>query len=295
MSFPLRAVRGPCRCGDPFLDHKTIARQQRKSQRRRVKGAYALSTYVIFSDLTPSDVLTFAGMSAIYGARATRALWWRRGGGVVDYFEFPGSSRKFFRCDALSASLSVEACAQNFGPDSPRAPCRTCPIGAKHAGKSVIRAHWLRNSDACARCQRPTTNRPWLILGIFCPSCYNREREWVRGRNAKGNKPSGIVPLQPRGLVSFSVDGGEGEIFARDRTLSMHELMFSAVRKSSTHMAFAPLLPAPPDPPARAPSPPTKAAPRTAVVVLPSNPEDPTLHYYPNTMIAAAFGRRARA
>src|SRR5690606_2664063 len=39
----------------------------------------------------------------------------------------------------------------------------------------------------CTRCEVGSFR---LVSGRLCPSCYNRQREWIVGRNAKGGKPT---------------------------------------------------------------------------------------------------------
>ena len=112
----------------------------------------------------------------------------------IAYSSFEGTSRKFFRCTRLSATLSTNSCAQRHrdaqtatGDTLDRlTDCRSCQIGAHHAGVELIHYSWLYGSQICPRCGHGTTR---MIHGRRCISCYNREREFIAGRNAKGTKP----------------------------------------------------------------------------------------------------------
>ncbi|HEY0203830.1 MAG TPA: hypothetical protein VGC15_06765 [Acetobacteraceae bacterium] len=101
------------------------------------------------------------------------------------------------RCEARNLKLTTKGCArlyeaaQNRTPDpwESTAPCKFCPIGAAHAGKTVPpmakAVSDLRN--VCPRCLRTGAR---LIKGHHCVSCYNRAREADVGRNRKGNRPA---------------------------------------------------------------------------------------------------------
>lgn len=103
---------------------------------------------------------------------------------------------ELFRCERRALSLTKASCAASWQAAERKRPepwegrwhCRTCPIGAAHAGKpQPATAATVESLQClCPRCQRQA---PRLINGRLCVSCYNREREALRGRNAKGGVP----------------------------------------------------------------------------------------------------------
>lgn len=76
------------------------------------------------------------------------------------------------------------------------APCVGCTTGAGHAGAKVMPAAPAQpasNGLACARCGGGNGRR--LLGGRLCISCYNRQREYEAGRNARGGPPAHHRPL----------------------------------------------------------------------------------------------------
>lgn len=139
----------------------------------------------------------------------------------------------------MAATLAVEACASNWRashePGGERLfKCRICPVGAVHAGDTAASLSPLRGARICSRDQNGTTR---LIHGWLCVSCYNREREWVAGRNAKGKAPTKMQPLHRRTLRV--VEGGHARLVSRDLTASLEELMAATLRDSSKVVTFA--------------------------------------------------------
>ena len=97
---------------------------------------------------------------------------------------------ELFHCKPLHASLTAEACARRHAQQEDY-PCADCQTGALHAarlGIKVIRDKArAAHTRPCCRCGRHELR---LIGARLCVSCLNREREWIRGRNAKGNPPT---------------------------------------------------------------------------------------------------------
>lgn len=91
-----------------------------------------------------------------------------------------------FDCAPLHASLSAKSCAANHA-ERRNESCVQCAIGRHHAGELGMRVHRAKPTGFCIRCERRTTRR-MLEHGI-CISCYNRQREVLRGRNGKGVRP----------------------------------------------------------------------------------------------------------
>lgn len=92
--------------------------------------------------------------------------------------------------------ITPSACAALWGkgatanPWEPAYHCRNCAIGAGHAGVEVtVRAP---SSRRCCRCGSRGTR---LIGRILCPSCFNRQREFVEWVNARGGTPVHFKPL----------------------------------------------------------------------------------------------------
>jgi hypothetical protein len=136
---------------------------------------------------------------------------------TVNIFELPDfPGLKFFRCTRLLADLSPHACARNFRQGA-NIQCVGCTIGRHHAGiepapeaptqtatcpqyrslsEFPSRAPWTApGNTSCIRCgQHSRTNerligRMRLVRETICVSCFNREREVVKGSNAKGGRP----------------------------------------------------------------------------------------------------------
>ncbi len=158
----------------------------------------------------------------------------------IQYFAVDGCARQFFRCAALKATLSTDSCttnwrrAQRLRPDEVTAVhlCRDCPIGAAHAGERHVARSALFGLGICPRCRKYAGR---IIHGTRCVSCYNRERELVAGRNAKGTKPT-MAPLLPR-RVSIVLDGKPVEVVA-DRAADTPEMMIAVMRVVPGRLIF---------------------------------------------------------
>lgn len=136
--------------------------------------------------------------------------------GIVWYEKFPElrPEIQYFDCSRLFASLTREACHQNFtaahqkmGDDAPLRllKCRGCPVGrALHVGVDDPRS-WqdVRATNTCTRCGRAGLR---IVAGTECVSCWNRRREALRNRDARGNVPKTKTILHPR-RVGLVVDG----------------------------------------------------------------------------------------
>lgn len=85
--------------------------------------------------------------------------------------------------------------------------CSGCPIGAERAGIKVESAP-PPLPRFCCRC---LTLSPRLIGRRLCPSCYNRELEIRKGRNARGTAPT---KAQAPKAVALVVDGQRVELEA---------------------------------------------------------------------------------
>ncbi len=103
-----------------------------------------------------------------------------------------------FLCPKIPGRLSLSevSCANQFTAAQSkewayRLPhCVDCPIGAKNAGVEIGAPFQKR--AVCVRCGSGSGR---MVLGRLCMSCYNREREWRIGKNAKGGTPREYIPL----------------------------------------------------------------------------------------------------
>lgn len=159
---------------------------------------------------------------------------------MVEYFSMPEvPGRTFFRCEVHRATLSKDACANNWRQanhegSEQRSSCRLCPIGAEHAGEADASMSPLKGTNTCARCHRFADR---LIGAHVCVSCKNREYELVRGRNAKGSKPVNLAPLQPRRVTYL--EGDQPRVLVRQLTVDTDELLVAVLRDAKHRVRFA--------------------------------------------------------
>ncbi len=158
----------------------------------------------------------------------------------VEFVQVQGAPKglQFFRCTPMSATISTKACATNWKAAHEEQAerlfkCKTCPVGAVHAGETAASLSPLRGSTICGRCHRGATR---LIGGHLCISCYNREREAVLGENAKGKRPQKLSSVSPRALRVMA--GGEPLIIRRERTAGPEELFVMALRDQPKRVVF---------------------------------------------------------
>jgi len=172
---------------------------------------------------------------------------------MVEYATNPAvPGRLFFRCDRMRATLSTSSCADMWrkanGLDGAErsakaaapAPewlcsdgCKCCPLGAVHAGEVAASMSPLKGTMTCARCHRGSSR---LIRGHTCPSCYNREREVVAGRNAKGTAPVKHSGLHAR-RIRFRC-GDDLRLLRLDLSADTDELVVAALRDSRQRVVF---------------------------------------------------------
>ena len=145
-----------------------------------------------------------------------------------------------FECSKLKMRLTPNGCARlhlavQADPPKPweaRVACASCRIGAKNAGipyAAPTPSYVLRG--LCFRC---FTTASRLIENRFCISCYNRHREALIGRNAKGKRPALADWLHEEAIV---VSSDQGETVVRQpAVLSAGEVIFCTVRAGSGAM-----------------------------------------------------------
>ncbi|HLY04878.1 MAG TPA: hypothetical protein VKR31_03935 [Rhizomicrobium sp.] len=137
-----------------------------------------------------------------------------------------------FRCEPYKVSLSRAACAQRYleaETATKRAAekllhCRGCAIGAFHAGVDQTHFNRFYDTPLCPRC-----HKTWLRLigSRVCVSCYNREREFERGINAKGKRPAGVRPIY---LMSINALADGKLITLTDKAHNRTELVLRVMR-----------------------------------------------------------------
>lgn len=159
---------------------------------------------------------------------------------MVEYFtiaELP--DRPMFRCERRNATLQVESCAAIWKAANSKsssecnAMCRTCPIGAVHAGEGDAVMSQLRGQEICSRCHRIGMR---LIGGDICVSCWNRQREVIIGKNARGRKPLNHPPVSPHAITIMT--GNKLVSIKRQHAICTEELVISALRDSPRQVFF---------------------------------------------------------
>jgi len=69
-------------------------------------------------------------------------------------------------------------------------PCRECETGSKNANVKIV----PRVQRMCVRCERREFGLR-LLSDMLCVSCWNRQSEVLKGRNARGCAPLKFKPL----------------------------------------------------------------------------------------------------
>ena len=141
-------------------------------------------------------------------------------------------------CERGGLRLTMAACARLWQSCRDRKPepwegrfyCATCCTGAKRAGCSqpepTLSDHLRR---VCSRCLNPDSDR--IIGERFCVSCYNRHREALVGRNAKGTRPRLADRLH---TVRLAVGNGESaEPMVFEQVTGWVEALVAAAKRSS--------------------------------------------------------------
>lgn len=113
--------------------------------------------------------------------------------------------------------------------------CRSCPIGAAHAGADHVHHSKLFGMAICPACRTGATR---MIGNKLCASCYNRRREMRAGKNGRGNAPVELM-RRPVHAIEFrmSVDGRPRRVRAQGADLL--EPMVQALRVTKGDLAFA--------------------------------------------------------
>ena len=169
----------------------------------------------------------------------------------VTYFTVDGFDGQFFACQRYG-TMSAASCAKNFAaaPEAVRASgrleaCIGCAVGQHHADpaapvKPQVKHTAFAYRQICVRCRRGGEDDDNRLIGRMrlvrghttCVSCYNREREVIQGRNAKGAKPKkwrGLFNVQIGSVIggSFTIEQFDHPV--RDRL----EAMLTMLRRKS--------------------------------------------------------------
>lgn len=157
-----------------------------------------------------------------------------------EYFTIPQlPDRPMFKCERRDATLQVSSCASQWKAANSKAnpecnmSCRSCPIGAMHAGEGDVHMSQLRGIEICSRCHRVGMR---LVSGDICVSCWNRQREVLVGKNARGRKPMNHPPIQPMQITY--VCGQEVLTLKRQHAVCAEELVIAALRDSTRQVFF---------------------------------------------------------
>ena len=152
---------------------------------------------------------------------------------------------KFFTCGPHAMSLSQRGCGARWraaqltqGPAAEEAyACRTCPIGAAHAGSAHIASSRLFGAPICPRCRFGATR---IIGGRVCVNCYNREREMIAGKNARGNLPTTLLRERPLRIAVFCVTvDGKSERREVEGVVDMLEPVLQTLRTTKGEIWFS--------------------------------------------------------
>jgi len=116
------------------------------------------------------------------------------------------------------------------------APCVGCHIGASNAGVKVKQVASKPKPGDGLSCVRCGSGGRRLVGGRLCVSCYNREREYLAGRNAKGDAPTQHRPLfcAVAGVVG---DAGDVRPVRVDMVASYLEARIVIARSLGLHQA----------------------------------------------------------
>jgi hypothetical protein len=91
----------------------------------------------------------------------------------------------------------------------------------------------LFESNICSRCLRTSSRR---VHGRLCPSCYNRERENIEGKNARGNPLKLVRKYYPVALLVAKTESVHLRIM--DRVMSMPEAVISILLNENENVMF---------------------------------------------------------
>lgn len=159
---------------------------------------------------------------------------------MVEYFSIPElPDKQMFRCERRNATIQVTSCASMWKAANSKnsmecnMSCRTCSLGAFHAGEGDAVMSQLRGVEICSRCHRTGMR---LVQGDICVSCWNRAREVIVGKNARGRKPLNHPPIVPHAITVLS--GKKLLTIKRAHAICTEELILAALRDCTRQVFF---------------------------------------------------------
>jgi hypothetical protein len=162
----------------------------------------------------------------------------------LEYFDVGGLQA--FRCASYRLTLTPQACSRSwrdaqsakYGPAGERAACRSCPVGAAHAGQPAVSPSRIGDFPAlCLRCGHGCSR---LIGGRICPSCANRAYENLKGANSRGNAPVMATHVEPM-AIRYAIDGGKARAWSVRQAADSMELCLDLLRRHpSARLVFLP-------------------------------------------------------
>jgi hypothetical protein len=163
----------------------------------------------------------------------------------VSYFTQPETGPvQFFACERLGANMTAQGCATRWtkaqhatGQMAERfEKCRACPIGAAHSGRTHVHLSPLHGAKLCPRCE---TGQMRIIAERVCVNCYNREREMLSGRNARGNAPARLQESRPlRSIRARMAINGRPAVRSFDNVTGLREVVLRSLRTTRGQVAF---------------------------------------------------------
>jgi hypothetical protein len=176
---------------------------------------------------------------------ATRPINPPRDAKNVEYSELASApGLKMFECTPLKAKMAQTGCgarwreaqdAKGHAVDRLE-PCRSCSIGAAHAGEVHVQYSRYYGAAICPACRRGAFR---MINNRVCVSDYNRRREMKAGKNARGNKPAELMQKPLRTVEFMLIVDGEARLTQMDGCVDLFEAMLQTMRTTKGELAFA--------------------------------------------------------
>ncbi len=153
----------------------------------------------------------------------------------VEMFLCPNHTGNLRLSRGSCASMWQRARSERYEPYSPIAACYGCSLGAQHAGKSDEKMDRRPGhiDRICTRCHRPSTR---FVYGCICVSCYNRGREVLLGKNARGAPPKRLPPMLDVDVAY--IDGGITRRVSVGLVSDLMEAKLKMVRKTRQILRF---------------------------------------------------------